>query len=410
MAAENSSENIMRLGDINISRINLEPLIFVHDYRTKLFMQFGEILKNTQVGKDLVKVLNEDERVKKLNRKLISYGGWGKLFEVETLAMWFLWYANRVGQEQAQNSLDEFLWKDEIQVQNTLWVLGVEVDEAINIGDRYIIRPIDNMLDSRDKERFIQNRFEVIHQSMPMSISAVTCSCNIQKIYEDSREQNFYLSQFFKVSENLYEISLLLNVIDGISCLPYYSTSYVNDSTPFGPFSSSCGSTEVYDVIGFGTSKFSKYNLTEFNQVFSSFNRLAKPEKDRFRIILNRLSQSKRRMQIEDKILDLGIALEMMLLNDNRNNDQLSLSFRLRGSWFLCSTSQERLEIYKKLKDIYNYRSQVAHSGILCGGNEGKKRQVTEAFTEYQNIAGRICRKLIINGMPDWDRVVLDTI
>jgi hypothetical protein len=75
--------------------------------------------------------------------------------------------------------------------------------------------------------------------------------------------------------------------------------------------------------------------------------------------VLSRPSQAKQRDQIEDKILDLGISLEMALLEDNKNNDQLSLSFGLRGSWLIAADYEERQLIYRQLREMYDFRSQV---------------------------------------------------
>jgi hypothetical protein len=130
-------------------------------------------------------------------------------------------------------------------------------------------------------------------------------------------------------------------------------------------------------------------------------------EKRRMERILNRLSQAKRRSQIEDKILDLGIALEMLLLQDNSNREQLSLSFRLRGSWLMGQSSEDRLEKYQQLRDIYNYRSDVAHGGVLHGGKEVEIESVRQSFPEYQRLAENICRKIIMDGKPDWTRLIL---
>ena len=122
---------------------------------------------------------------------------------------------------------------------------------------------------------------------------------------------------------------------------------------------------------------------------------------------MNRLAQAKGRAQIEDKILDLGIALEMLLLDDNRNADQLSLSFRLRGSWLLGSSAEDRLAKYQQFRDIYTYRSQVAHTGILCGGDSQEIKQVQESFLTYQSLAEDICKALILKDKPDWSKLVL---
>lgn len=98
----------------------------------------------------------------------------------------------------------------------------------------------------------------------------------------------------------------------------------------------------------------------------------------------------------------------MVLLGDNKNNDQLSLSFRLRGSWLLESDPKSRKTAYCLLRDIYKYRSQVAHSGILCANDIGKIKKVREKFTEYCTLAEKIVRIIILNGKPDWTDLILD--
>jgi hypothetical protein len=72
--------------------------------------------------------------------------------------MWFLWCANQYGSENAQNHLDSFLDSEEISAINTLWVLGVEVDQPIVLRDGYTLQSINHMPDSRDKESFLQAR------------------------------------------------------------------------------------------------------------------------------------------------------------------------------------------------------------------------------------------------------------
>jgi hypothetical protein len=96
-----------------------------------------------------------------------------------------------------------------------------------------------------------------------------------------------------------------------------------------------------------------------------------------------------------------------MLLLDSSNNEQLSLSFRLRGSWFLEDLYEKRIELYQDLKEIYKCRSQVAHSGMLYSGNAKKNRKAEDCFPRYQRIAERICHKIILEGNPVWDELIL---
>ena len=399
----------MQLGKLQIPKLNIEPFAFVHDFQTQLFLQYVNIVEKTEIGKTLVETLSNDSRVKALEGKMISHGSGGQGFDVKTLAMWFLWCANEYGPDGAEEYLNSFLNENVVPVLNALWVLGVEATEPIKLQGGFEILPIDKLPDSRDKEMFLQSRFGYAVHIKSLPASAITYSCKVQKARNsDTPFSTNEDAEFWQSGHRLYEIALLLNALDNISCLPYFSTSYAYPTTPFGLFSGSGGGSSVYDVLGQNTTKLTADAQTTIDEIIHDYDKLRDSEKARFQRILHRLSQAKRRNQIEDMILDLGITLEMLLLEDNKNNDQLSLSFRLRGSWLLGETEEERMAIYIQLREIYNYRSQVAHSGILCKGDNRKIQQVQEAFPNYQLLAERICRLMLKNGKPNWDKIVLN--
>jgi len=402
---------MLKIGQLRIPKIELETFPFVHDYQTKLFIQFSKLIDETDVGKKIVQILLKDPRVKYLSGKMIACGSGAERFEIKKLAMWFLWYANKVGVKEAEKSLNVFLDNDKIHVLNCMWVLGIKVDQEIEIFDDVRLCPIDKMVDSSDKERFIQYRFGHFHNVGPLPEVALLCPCYVQKVWtENQQKQDYGKSDFFDISKKLHEIALLLNLMPGIACWPYYSTSYVYDSTPLGQFSGSGGGMGVYDVMGIGSNILQKNIIVDFETIYASYDKLPTKEKNRWNRIISRFSQSKRRIQIEDKILDLGIALEMMLLDDNVSNEQLSLSFRLRGSWLISKNSSERLQNYKILRDIYKYRSQVAHAGILKKGYPEQIKRVRDNFDKYQTITENISKHLLINGKPDWNNIVLNVI
>lgn len=173
---------------------------------------------------------------------------------------------------------------------------------------------------------------------------------------------------------------------------------------PMGIFGGSGGGSSLHDIIGRGLSKLSEDSISGIHSLVDAFGALPRGDKLRMSRALSRLSQAKRQFQIEDKILDLGIALEMALLDDNKKNDQLSLSFRLRGSWLIGKDGNDRNIICRQLKDIYDYRSQVAHSGAL------RENDVREKFQEYSFLAERIIRHLIYNRHPKWSKLILGAI
>ncbi|WP_296499703.1 HEPN domain-containing protein [Rhodoferax sp.] len=188
--------------------------------------------------------------------------------------------------------------------------------------------------------------------------------------------------------------------------MPRFQTAYRPATTPIGYFGGYGGGAPMFDVSTLALSKISAALAPTIDEMFSHFQAKSESEKDRLQLILSRLSQAKRRFQIEDQMLDVGIALEMILLDDNEK-DQLSLQFRLRGSWLIGQSSQDRLENWNLLQEIYNARSSVAHTGMLYKNNPLKIQKIREALPKYLNLAESILRKIIVSGTPVWRDLVL---
>jgi hypothetical protein len=157
----------MQLGDLNVPKIEIEPFSFIHDFQTRVYVQFGDIVEKTEVGRAVVKALAEDPHVIALKSKMISRGSGAQIFEIKTLAMWFLWHANEHGLENAKRDLNSFLNSEEVTVLNSLWVLGIEIDQPIFLRDEYVIQPASQMPDSRDKEYFLQSSSDMSFKERP---------------------------------------------------------------------------------------------------------------------------------------------------------------------------------------------------------------------------------------------------
>lgn len=78
--------------------------------------------------------------------------------------------------------------------------------------------------------------------------------------------------------------------------------------------------------------------------------------------------------------------------------------------WLTGKTLEDRATKYATLKSIYGYRSDVAHSGMLCKGDQRKIKKVRESFPIYQKVTEQICQKIVLEGEPDWDKLVLGLI
>ena len=113
---------------------------------------------------------------------MVSNGSGGSRFDLKTFAMWFLWAINEYGEKQAREIMDEFLDSDKVKVLNTLWVLGIECDEIIDLKNGIKIIPLDSMPDSKDKTRFKKIDFDTFHFRATKPKAALVAECEIDKV------------------------------------------------------------------------------------------------------------------------------------------------------------------------------------------------------------------------------------
>jgi hypothetical protein len=108
---------------------------------------------------------------------------------------------------------------------------------------------------------------------------------------------------------------------------------------------------------------------------------------------------------LTDRSIDLGIALEALLLQDLGKQDRGEVRFRLslRGAWLGGKDGKERAEIQRALKAMYDLRSGAVHSGVV---------EQSETNLETIRVGTALCRRLIRKTIEagchiDWNAVVL---
>ena len=401
----------MQKGRLNLPRIRFTPAPINTDHRS-YSQPYREALESA-IGQAAVKRLKSDNRIISLVGQTVPHGNGSWTVDIETLAMWSLWCANEYGPEKAEEHLERFLSADRLTITHALWITGVVPDQRIDLGDGYAIQFIDQMPDSPDKERFSAAPFLLSEPSFHFPVCAITKSSEIPKIYSynpNAPEDSPAIQDSLRTFPRLFTIALLLNAVGGVHCSPYWHASYMDFSMPPGPFRFHIQGKYGLDVLVGDFSELPNDSGNLIRSLLEGYDVLTDSEKARMSRALERLSLAKRRSQIhiENKMLDLGIALEMVLLTRNPNHEQLAVSFRVRGAW-LVGSDVNRHEKHDDLKRIYNHRSEVAHSGLLCDGKSAKIKKVREAFPKYQALAEEIFQTLILRGEPDWDRLILGT-
>lgn len=124
----------------------------------------------------------------------------------------------------------------------------------------------------------------------------------------------------------------------------------------------------------------------------------------KLRIAVDRWKRSKQPgARLEDRYIDLRIALETLYLKDFVDEYSTEMRFRLPlfGAWYLGSTLEERRNIRKNLRDAYDTASGVVHSGEISSKSKG-------CLEEAQELCRRGILKLLREGPPeDWGDLIL---
>ena len=131
----------------------------------------------------------------------------------------------------------------------------------------------------------------------------------------------------------------------------------------------------------------------------------------KLKIPIGRWIKSHTSQTSEDKIIDLGIALEALYLSEG-TKEQLTLQFRLRASWHLGKDKEDRKRLMAEFKAIYDLRSQAVHSGKIPKKVKIRKGEEPTTTSEFIAKAQDLCRdsimKILEDGeFPDWNNLIL---
>jgi len=107
-------------------------------------------------------------------------------------------------------------------------------------------------------------------------------------------------------------------------------------------------------------------------------------------IAIKRFRSSIERYMPDDpeKLLDLSISFEAIYLNDG-DNKELTYRLALRAARLLGNSVEERQGIFKVLKDLYKYRSKVAHGENLETLKNSDKERLSKVLEQAPLILKR---------------------
>jgi hypothetical protein len=164
---------------------------------------------------------------------------------------------------------------------------------------------------------------------------------------------------------SLGELADTLRVLAAELCTAMFPVVHWTAPTPATPLWSSFGWRAWYHLNSLREFETTKGNEERIVARVAAWEGLTRDVKSKLVIPLDRLNRAIAAPLAVDCAIELGIALEALLLSDLGKNEQLSLAFRLRGAWLLGTTPEERCDLRQKFNQIYECRSTAVHHGAL---------------------------------------------
>ena len=120
-----------------------------------------------------------------------------------------------------------------------------------------------------------------------------------------------------------------------------------------------------------------------------------------------RWRKSKVARTTDEQLIEIRIALESVLLSDDRGSGEKRHRLATWGAWLIGKTAEERQSYFETLKHVYDYASTVIHGGTLKvkGG-----RELARDVAIAQDLCRAALLRLAVDGIPDsreWSALVL---
>lgn len=310
--------------------------------------------------------------------------------------------------QQALAWLAKFLATKKADGFGVLVLSGVEVPDAVDLGNGVRLQPFATLPDSRTKTWVAEAMSRWSPLSGPPSWmnpdTAITGDMTIQPLLHPSSDApNSYGAGATALHTRLRDLRLLLSLLAVAPTTEVgYWFQFVDPDIDDGLVSAVVTTT--------GTAAFQlqpsipvRLSQEGLQRASSGFALLKDPLRSRLLLALRRFDEAMRQPAYGDRALDLAISLESLLVDGNA---ELSYKVALRGSLLLPLSLPERADVRHVLEALYDLRSAIVHDGKQPAKVKVKGRgkvQSPVVVREATLTVASILRAVLENGeTPNW--------
>ncbi len=384
----------------------------------------NEAVKSKLLGFIRVEFASFIDEDKILSASFFLIGGFAAGFPLDYLLRQLLKITIAYGTEKAASTFDKCTKETQGSFQDIAVLEGIKLASEIQVFDGIRLIPLPNSTSElrrylpssllwRAKERessFIGKTLLVVDCSVSPIFHKPFQTSTIQE-HEDQKNRTFWVEVNSKDLPNLkadsYPPKFLCEALS-LACNSGVNVSFLTRFLAEDKLYNLSHEMGGFSWASYPSGKAIKVGHPEIEKAKRLYKKLANPNSEiakKLQIPTNRWIQSKANKDPENKIIDLGIALESLYLPKNKT-DQLSLSLRLRAAWHLGENKAHRKELIDEFDAIYTLRSEAVHNGELSPkvkirkGNKAKQGKSIPT-SEFIPRAQELCRDSIIKILED---------
>lgn len=371
-------------------------------YPALAFARSMIVVTAPSIETQLIAALKSEPDLRSFDGAMFCRGDGAARVELASLASWLLLRASTKGPRQAVGDLSRYLKLDHNPGYQVLAIGGIEVEQPVRLSTGISLIPFSRLPPSQVTHSLAPTAVLGVQYPFPVPGAALVkrkpTKAQVAPASSDSLP-------FDPTAQLALEEACLWLTIVGPSCpLPVALWWQLDSWVPFASHVGSSWSSSRGDIAYGRIRKLSAEDVREAQRVHAIATSIPSQRSERLRIPLQRLNQALRRQNPADRAIDLGIALESILITDSVRSE-LAFQFRLQGAWLVGSNPKKRHEVMELLRLIYECRSIAVHTGRLTKKLRG--REPKDILDDGSALAVEIIKAVAERGILDWSEVVL---
>jgi len=344
-----------------------------------------------------------------LGKSIVDGFGYSSAFDSYGLAKWMIHRSGRAGTAEAIRNVVKFGSSDESEMVTVYAIGGVKVDRTHKLNKNMSIMPISELPESQQRNEMLGLITGVSLQIQPLRQRPVSGVVLNYKINVKTKRSEKLSKEWFarrRERETELEEALLCMGIAwrGVVDLVAAWTQPADEKTP-GIFPTCMISTHVSGAPRRIPRCIDVPKLVRVLKLLSEFQ----GDRKSLHVPMKRLNSAMFQSHIADRAIDLGIALESLLMNESAakgrsDNQEIRFKIGVRGAWLSGRNPDERHGQFKNIQKIYDLRSAAVHSGEIRSGDFIK---MTEQLDAGEDLSASLILKILENGRwPEWGKII----